>query len=89
MTDDLDRELERLAVATSKVRAGTGFEARVMGSLPDATASRWDASVLRFGKTMLFVAALSAVLGVVLGIQSDREADQATAATYGMEELDL
>jgi hypothetical protein len=89
VSDDFDAELARLASATADLRPKPGFEERVLAGLPSARDARWDVSVLRFGKALLVVAALSAVIGVVVGVQSDRDEEQTTASTYGMEELDL
>ncbi|HVU04741.1 MAG TPA: hypothetical protein VHE30_23475 [Polyangiaceae bacterium] len=87
MADDLDDELRGFAERTEGVHASPGFEARVLTKIQSETPA-WDAGVLRFGRAMLFVAALSAVVGVFAGVRSADDETDASATAYGMEELD-
>lgn len=88
MTDDLDRKLARLGAATERLAPAPGFAQRVLAAVDEEGAPTFGRGVVRFGKAMLAVAALSAVLGVTIGFASDRSADEALATTFGMEDLD-
>jgi hypothetical protein len=84
----LDGEFERLGAATAALRPVRGFEDRVLAAIGTPRTPSWDAGVLRFGRTMLAVAALSAVTGAVVGFRSLSAETEASATVYGMEELD-
>lgn len=88
MNDRLDGELERLSALTAGLEPGRGFEDRVLAALGTSRAPSWDVGVLRFGRVMLAVAALSAVTGAIVGFHSQSTETEASATLYGMEELD-
>lgn len=85
---DLHEELERLAGATANLAPARGFEDRVLAAIGPSRAPSWDQSVLRFGRVMLAVAALSAVTGAVVGFRTLSAETDDNAVAYGMEELD-
>jgi hypothetical protein len=86
--DNLDRELERLKLATEPLRASNGFVDRVLAGIESVRLPAWDENVIRFGRAMLVVAALSAVAATVIGVRSQRAEAEAFASTYGMEDVD-
>jgi hypothetical protein len=91
MTPDketLDLEFERLKLATEPLRASPGFIERVLSGIESVRAPGWDENVVRFGRAMLVVAALSAVAATVVGVRSQRAEAEAFASTYGMEDVD-
>jgi len=88
MADDLDSKLARMAAATERVAPAPGFHQRVHAAIDLDGVPSFGAGVVRFGRAMLAVAAVSAVLGVTIGLMSERAADEALATTFGMEELD-
>jgi hypothetical protein len=86
--DDVDRTLGRLAAGTAALRPTRGFEDRVLAAVGTNRTPGWDHNVLRFGKVMLAIAALSAVTGSIVGFRSLSAETDASATAYGMEELD-
>lgn len=88
MADDLDRMLARLADETEPLRPRPGFNQRVLASLNVDVAPSFSAGVVRFGRAMLAVAALSAVVGATVGFVNQRAADEAVAMTSSVEDLD-
>lgn len=85
---DLDARLERIGLMTAGLGPSAGFHDRVFAGLP-LDPPHWGAGVMRFGRAMLAVASLTAVVGIGLAVESDRSTDDAVAATYGLQDLDL
>lgn len=88
MTDELDSKLARLGGATETLGPRPGFGERVLTAIDAESVASFGSGVVRFGRTMLAIAALSAVVGVTFGFMSERAADEALATSFGMEELD-
>lgn len=88
MTEELERKLTRLARETERLGPRPGFDARVFAALEVESAPSFGVAVVRFGRAMLAVAALSAVVGATIGFASQRAADEAVAMTSSMEDLD-
>jgi hypothetical protein len=80
--------MERLAAATASLGPTRGFEDRVLAAIGPPRTPSWDQSVVRFGRVMLAVAALSAVTGAIFGFRSLSAETEESAIAYGMEELD-
>jgi hypothetical protein len=85
---DIDSKLARLGKETERLAPRGAFTESVMLAVSRGGAPSFGASVVRFGKTMLAVAALCAVAGVTFGLASERAADEALATTFGAEEFD-
>lgn len=88
MAEDLEMKLSRLAKETERVGPRAGFSQRVFAALDAEAAPSFGAAVVRFGRGMLAVAALSAVVGVTIGVVTQRAADEAVAMATGVEDLD-
>ena len=86
--DDLETKLARLGRGTEGLGPRPGFTERVILAVDRDAAPSFGAGVVRFGRTMLAVAALCAVAGVTFGLASEHAADEALAATFDAEELD-
>ena len=86
--DDLESKLARLGRGTERLGPQPGFTERVLLAVGRDAAPSFGAGVVRFGKTMLAIAALCAVAGVTFGLASEQAADEALAATFDAEELD-
>ncbi|HEX4476093.1 MAG TPA: hypothetical protein VH142_13500 [Polyangiaceae bacterium] len=86
--DDLDLELSRLQGATEALHATRGFTDRVLAAIDALRVPEWGDGILKFGKAILVVAALSAVAATVVGIRSQRAETETLASTYGMEDFD-
>lgn len=84
----LHGEFERLARATANLAPARGFEDRVLAAIGPSRPPSWDQSVLRFGRVMLAVAALSAIGGAFVGFRTLSAETDDNAVAYGMEELD-
>jgi hypothetical protein len=84
---DFESKLSRLRQETERLGPQQGFTERVLRAVDQDRAPSFGAGVVRFGRTMLAVAALSAVAGITFGWASERAADEALATTFG-EELD-
>jgi hypothetical protein len=87
MSHDLDSKFARLAASTEPLAPAPGFNERVLAAVGADRAPNFGAGVVRFGRAMLAVAALSAVLGVTFGLLSERAADEALATTIGIEDV--
>lgn len=88
MADDFESTLARLSRETDGLGPAPGFADRVVAAAIETTTFGFGAGVVRFGKTMIAIAALSAVAAVALGLQSERAVDEALATSFGAEELD-
>jgi len=88
MSEDLELKLQRLARKTERIGPVPGFTERVLAAVHTESAQSFGAGVVRFGKAMLAVAAVSAVVGVTVGFASQHAADEALAATSSMEDFD-
>jgi hypothetical protein len=88
MTDDLESKLARLGTETMRLSPRPGFTDRVLEAVDREHSSSFGVGVVRFGRTMLAIAALSAVASVTFGLVSAHAADEAVATTVGTEELD-
>jgi hypothetical protein len=88
MADELDSKLALLGAATEGLGPKPGFGERVLAAVNAESVPTFGAGVVRFGRAMLAIAAVSAVLGVTFGFMSEHAADEALATTFGMEELD-
>jgi|GraSoiStandDraft_23_1057293.scaffolds.fasta_scaffold1463454_1 hypothetical protein len=88
MAEDFEAKLSRLARQTERLGPGPGFTERVLVALERDRPPSFGAGVVRFGRAALAIAALSAVVGVTVGLVSERTADEAVAATFGAEDLD-
>jgi hypothetical protein len=86
--NDLESNLSRLGRETERLGPRAGFAERVLVAVDRDAAPSFGAGVLRFGRTMLGVAALCAIGGVTIGLASEHAADEALATTFGAEELD-
>jgi len=87
--DDFDDRLSRLARATEALGPSAGFVGRVLAAVEGDREPGWREGVVRFGRAMLAVAALSALAGLAVAFESERSADLDLAMTYGMEEAGL
>jgi hypothetical protein len=85
---DLESKLARLGRETERLGPNPGFADRVVLAIGRDGAPSFGTGVVRFGKTMLAVAALCAVAGAMFGWASERAADEAVAMTFDSEELD-
>jgi len=88
MAEDLERKLARLGRETERLGPLPGFTERVLLAVDRVAAPTLGAGVVRFGRAMLVVAALCAAVGVTFGWASERDADEALATTFGMEDVD-
>ncbi len=86
--DDFESKLARLSRETERLGPRPGFADRVVLAVDRDVAPSFGTGVVRFGRTMLAIAALCAVAGVTFGWASERAADEALATTFGGEELD-
>lgn len=84
---DFESKLSRLRGETERLGPRPGFTERVIVAVDQDRRPSFGVGVVRFGRTMLAVAALCAVGGVTFGWASQRSADEALATTFG-EELD-
>ena len=85
--NDLESKISRLRRDTEGLGPQQGFTERVLIAVDRDHARSFGAGVVRFGRTMLAIAALSAVAGITFGMVNQRAADEAVATTFG-EELD-
>lgn len=86
--NDLESKLARLSKETERLGPRPGFTERVVLAVGRDGVPSFGTGVVRFGKTMLAIAALCAVAGVTFGLASEHAADEALAMTFGAEELD-
>ena len=86
--NDLESKLARLGRETERLGPHAGFAERVLVAVGREGVPSFGAGVVRFGKTMLAIAALCAVVGATFGLASERAADEALATAFGAEELD-
>jgi len=90
MTDQpetIDQRLERLARATDRLRAPSGFTGRVMLAVQAASSPGWLESVSLSARSALPVVFLAVVAALVVAVQSDREVTEASAVAYGAVEM--
>jgi hypothetical protein len=86
--DPLDTTFSRLSAATAGIRPSIGFNDRVLLALTSIHVPEWGDGILKFGKTVLVVAALSAVTATIVGLKSQRAETEAFASTYATEDFD-
>jgi hypothetical protein len=87
MAEDLELTLSRLRKETERLGPGPHFGARVFEALRVESVPTFGAGVVRFGRAMLAVAALSALVGATVGLMSEQAADESLAMTSGLEDL--
>ncbi len=89
MTDsDLDSRLERLAQATQGLRAGPGFNQRVMLTVNAASLPSWLDAVTRLARGALAVGGLVTLVAIGWAIESDRAVNEASAVAFFSLDLD-
>ena len=86
--ETVDERLERLAQATSGLRARSDFTDRVMLAATATSAPGWLESVSSAARTGLVVAVLAAAAAVAWAAKSDLAANEASAVAYGAMEID-
>jgi hypothetical protein len=83
--DSLDARLTRLADSTSALAPAPGFGARVLEAARAEQTPVWQLGVLSSARTAIGVALLAAAAALLLAVDSERAANAALAASYGME----
>jgi hypothetical protein len=86
--ETVDERLERLAQATSGLRARSDFADRVMLAVGASSAPSWLESVSSSARTGILVAVLAAAAAVALAAKSDLAANEASAVAYGAMEVE-
>jgi hypothetical protein len=85
--ETVDDRLERLARATSSLRARPGLSDRVMLAVQSASRPGWWDSVVLSARAGFVVAVVAAAAAVALAVQSDWAVTEASAVAYGAVEV--
>lgn len=86
--EGIDERLARISAETASIRPRPDFRRRVQRALEAEREADLRRVIVRAGRLVLAAAAVAAIGTVAFAAQRNRAANEATAISYGVEELE-